>query len=99
MNAFRLAALTLLASGGLLLVLDIIENLLAHNWNGMAAGYLWSMIWPSSLRAVRGFVEGHISIFLWQRVFMPLLSMPLWSLMLIAGGILIFYGRRDDGTP
>jgi hypothetical protein len=98
MNAFRLAALTLLASGGLLLVLDVIENLLQPSWSGMATGYLWSLIWPSSLRAVRAFVEGHISVTLWQRLLMPFLSLPLWSLMLIAGGILIFTGRRDD-TP
>ncbi len=99
MNAFRLAALTLIASGILLLVLDVIENLLAQNWNGMATGYLWSMIWPASLRGLRAFVETNISVFLWQRMVMPLLMLPLWSVLLILGGILFFSGRRDDTPP
>jgi hypothetical protein len=99
MNAFRLAALTLIASGALLLVLDVIENLLNNNWNGMATGYLWSMIWPAGLRGLRSFVETNISLFLWQRVMMPLLMLPLWAMMLIAGGILFFSGRRDDTPP
>jgi len=96
MNVFRLAALTFLASGALLLVLDIVETLLDTSWNGMATGYLWSMIWPASQRALRAFVEGHISLILWQRVIMPLLTLPLWVPMLVAGGILFFYGRGDD---
>ena len=82
-----------------LLVLDVIENLLAQNWNGMATGYLWSMIWPASLRGLRTFVETNISLFLWQRVVMPLLMLPLWSVLLILGGILFFSGRRDDTPP
>ncbi len=98
MNAFRLVALTCLASGALLLVLDVVENLLDNSWNGMATGYLWSLIWPASQRAVRAFVEGHISLALWQRVLMPFLTLPLWVPMLVAGGILFFYGRGDD-TP
>lgn len=99
MNAFRLAALTLIASGTLLLVLDVIENLLSASWNGMATGYLWSMIWPASLRGAQTFIETHISVFLWQRVIMALLKLPLWAPMLIVGGFLFFSGRRDDSTP
>ncbi|MBI2256181.1 MAG: hypothetical protein HYU58_16275 [Proteobacteria bacterium] len=99
MNPLRLAALTLIASGAVLLVLDVIENLLSNSWSGMATGYLWSMIWPAGLSGLRRFVEGNISLFLWQRVIMPLLMLPLWSVMLAAGGILLFSGRRDDTPP
>lgn len=98
MNAFRLTSLTLIASGALLLVLDILENLLSTSWNGMATGYLWSLIWPASLRATRAFVESHISLALWQRVIMPVLTLPLWSVLLVLGGVLFFTGRRED-TP
>jgi hypothetical protein len=99
MNAFRLAALTMIASGTLLLLLDIIENLLSNTWNGMATGYLWSMIWPAGLRGLRTFVENDISLFLWQRVLMPLLALPLWAVMLVGGGLLLFSGRREDTPP
>ncbi|MDY0872177.1 hypothetical protein [Dongia rigui] len=99
MNAFRLAALTLIASGTLLLVLDVIENLLSSSWSGMATGYLWSMIWPAGLRGLRSFIETNISVFLWQRVLMPILMLPLWALMLIGGGALLFSGRKDDTQP
>ena len=30
---------------------------------------------------------------------MPLLMLPLWSVLLILGGILFFSGRRDDTPP
>mgnify|MGYP001241958873 CR=1 FL=1 len=99
MNAFRLAALTLIASGTVLLVLDVVENLLSNSWSGMATGYLWSMIWPAGLRGLRTFVETNISLFLWQRVMLPVLMLPLWAVMLIAGGFLFFSGRRDDTPP
>lgn len=99
MNAFRLAALTLIASGALLLVLDVIENLLSNSWSGMATGYLWSMIWPAGLRGLQTFIETNISLFLWQRVMVPFLMLPLWAPVLIAGGLLFFSGRRDDTPP
>lgn len=99
MNAFRLAALTMIASGTVLLVLDVMENLLSSSWNGMATGYLWSMIWPAGLQGLRNFVETNISLFLWQRILLPLLMLPLWAMMLIGGGILFFTGPREDTPP
>jgi hypothetical protein len=99
MNALRIAALALLASATILLVLDGLETLINSNWNGMAAGYLWSIIWPSSLSAAKSFVEGNISVTLWQRLLLPILKLPLWAHLLALGAILFFSGRKDDVVP
>jgi hypothetical protein len=99
MNPLRVTSLAILAAAALLLVLDALETLVAANWNGMATGYLWSIIWPSSLTAVKRFVEGNISVALWQRILLPVLSLPLWAMLLALGGILFFAGKKDDVTP
>jgi len=99
MNPIRLSALALLASASILLVLDGLENVTNSNWNGMATGYLWSIIWPSSIKAVKTFIEGNISFVLWQRVLLPLLMLPLWVHMLILGIILFFATKKDDTQP
>ncbi|WP_374654167.1 hypothetical protein [Dongia sp.] len=99
MNGLRVTALAILAAALLLAVLDLLETLVARNWNGMAAGYLWSVIWPSSLNAVKDFVEDNISLILWQRILLPLLMLPLWAHLLVLGAILFFSGRKDDAAP
>ena len=99
MNPLRVTSLAILAAAAVLLVLDALETLVAANWNGMATGYLWSIIWPSSLTAVKRFIEGNISVALWQRVLLPLLSLPLWAMLLALGGILFFAGKKDDVVP
>lgn len=99
MNPVRVTSLAILAAASLLLLLDALETLVASDWNGMAAGYLWSIIWPSSLSRVKGFVESYISVTLWQRLLLPMLKLPLWALLLALGGILFFSGKKDDSTP
>ncbi|WP_374380944.1 hypothetical protein [Dongia sp.] len=99
MNPIRLCALALLASASILLVLDGLENFTNSSWNGMATGYLWSIIWPASIKAVKTFIENNISLMMWQRVLLPLLMLPLWVHMLILGIILFFTTKKDDAQP
>ena len=98
-NPLRIAALSLFASATLLLVLDGLETFLSPQWNGMAAGYLWSIIWPKGLSLAKAFVEGHISVTLWQRLLLPILKLPLWAHMLVIGAILFFSTKKDDVQP
>ena len=96
MNGLRIAALATLAAALVLAVLDLLETLVARNWNGMAAGYLWSIIWPSSLSAVKDFVEDNISLILWQRILLPILMLPAWVLLFGIGILMLVFGKRSE---
>ena len=95
MNPIRVAALAILAAAALLLVLDVMENLLSNSWNGMATGYIWSMVWPASLQAVQRFMEG-ISVTLWQRILLPILMLPAWVLLFGIGILMLVFGKRSE---
>ncbi|WP_303983359.1 hypothetical protein [Dongia mobilis] len=95
MNPIRVAALAILAAAALLLVLDVMQNLLSNSWNGMATGYIWSMVWPASLQGVQHAIEG-ISVTLWQRVLLPILMLPAWVLLFAIGILMLVFGKRGD---
>ena len=94
MNPIRIAGLAALAAGVLLLVLDVIENLLSTTWNGMAMGRMWALIWPGGMAAVQNFVEDSISVGLWQNLLLPLLALPAWVALLLAGLVLLVVAKR-----
>lgn len=96
MNPVRITALVFMAAGILTLVLDVMERLLSPSWNGMALGYLWSMMAPASLQATQRLIEGSISLVLWQHVLLPILMLPVWAPCLVIGVILFIVGKRLD---
>jgi hypothetical protein len=96
MNAVRIAALALLAAGILMLVLDVIENLIALNWNGMAMSRVWALAAPASMAAVENFIEGRISVALWQQILLPVLALPAWVALLFTGVVFWVAGKRLD---
>ncbi|MBK8159838.1 MAG: hypothetical protein IPK59_14090 [Rhodospirillaceae bacterium] len=95
MNPIRVTALAILAAAALLLVLDVMQNLLSNSWNGMATGYIWSMVWPASLQGVQHFIEG-ISVTLWQRILLPILMLPAWVLLFAIGILMLVFGKRGE---
>jgi hypothetical protein len=97
MNPIRVVALTFLAAAALLLLMDVLQNFLSDNWNGVALGYLWSVMSPLSLQGFRHFIEGSISVLLWQKLLLPILMLPSWILLGILGLLMLVFGRRSEG--
>jgi hypothetical protein len=96
MNPIRVAALTLLAAAALLLLMDVLQNMLSNDWNGVALGYLWSIMSPRSLQGFQRFVEGGISVLLWQKLLLPLLMLPSWALLAVLGALMLVFGKRRE---
>ena len=51
----------------------------------------WSMIHANSLVGFGAFVEKSISPALWTDVIVPLLSLPAWLVLVVPGGLLVWF--------
>nr|WP_298683369.1 hypothetical protein [uncultured Dongia sp.] len=96
MNPIRVIALVLLAAAALLLVLDVLQSMLSNSWNGVALGYLWSVMSPLSLQGFQRFIEDSVSVLLWQKLLLPILMLPSWVLLGILGLLMLVFGRRSQ---
>ena len=86
----------LLAAAALLLVLDVLQSMLSNSWNGVALGYLWSVMSPLSLQGFQRFIEDSVSVLLWQKLLLPILMLPSWVLLGILGLLMLVFGRRSQ---
>ncbi len=57
-------------------------------------GELWSRLDLDSFNRAQSAVQRHLSVGLWTRVVLPILTLPALPMFLIAGTIFLWLGRR-----
>ncbi|MCZ6608549.1 MAG: hypothetical protein O7A66_00935 [Alphaproteobacteria bacterium] len=63
-------------------------------WNLITLGAAWAAANANSLVGLGAFVETSISPWLWSEIMVPLLTLPLWLYLALAGAALMAVTRR-----
>jgi len=90
----RFLGLILLAAAFILVIYDGTKSIAANSISLTTVQALWTLVHPSSLAKLKPLIEPYAKGLLWDPVTVSLLAAPAWSLLGIAGILLLFLGRK-----
>ena len=90
---FRFVGLWLLAGAFVALVIDGTRSIAASRLILTPVGEAWVAFHPASIELLRSAVERNLSPWLWDKVFVSILFLPLWMLLGALGVVLVLLGR------
>lgn len=78
-----------IASGGV----EAVSSIGAGAWEPFSAGEAWYLIHRDSLNLVQAAVQRHIASELWDWVFLPILTLPLWVVLGVPALLLFWVAK------
>src|SRR5215831_8483049 len=91
---FRFLGLILLAAAFILVIYDGTQLIAGNSLSLTTVQALWGMINPASLAKLKPLLAPYAGGLLWDPLAVALLAAPAWSLLGIAGILMLFFGRK-----
>jgi len=91
---FRFLGLILLAAAFILVIYDGTKSIAGNSLTLTTVQALWELINPASLAKLKPLIVPYARGLLWDPVTVSILAAPAWSLLGIAGIVLLFLGRK-----
>ena len=90
----RFLGLILLAAAFILVVYDGTKSIAGNSLSLTTVQALWDLINPASLAKLKPLIVPYARGLLWDPLAVTLLAAPAWSLLGVAGILLLFFGRK-----
>jgi len=90
----RFLGLILLAAAFILVIYDGTKSIAANSISITTVQALWALVHPSSLARLKPLIVPYANGLLWDPVTVSVLAAPAWSLLGVAGILLLFLGRK-----
>ncbi len=90
----RLISAALLLGAAVSLAMEALGWWRDDVWEFITLGAAWAGVNANSLVGLGAFVETSISPWLWSEIMVPLLTLPLWLYLALAGVVLLAVTRR-----
>lgn len=94
MWVFKILGWVLLFASIAVLVDDSITAFQTGTFRMAAAGEVWFHLDPDSLNAVQSFIQRYVSVWVWDKVMVPILLAPALAVLGIPALIFLFIGRK-----
>jgi hypothetical protein len=91
---FRFLGLILLAAAFILVIYDGTKSIAGNGLSLTTVQALWELINPASLAKLKPLILSYAGGLLWDPLTVSVLAAPAWSLLGIAGILLLFFGRK-----
>ncbi|HTT47047.1 MAG TPA: hypothetical protein VMG39_03485 [Pseudolabrys sp.] len=91
---FRFLGLILLAAAFILVIYDGTKSIAGNSLTLTTVQALWELINPAGLAKLKPLIVPYARGLLWDPVTVSILAAPAWSLLGIAGIVLLFLGRK-----
>jgi hypothetical protein len=91
---FRFLGLILLAAAFILVIYDGTKSIAGNSLSLTTVQALWGLINPASLAKLQPLIVPYARGLLWDPLMVSVLAAPAWSLLGIAGILLLFFGRK-----
>ncbi len=91
---FRFLGLILLAAAFILVIYDGTKSIAGNSLSLTTVQALWELINPASLAKLKPLIAPYAGGLLWDPLTVSVLAAPAWSLLGIAGILLLFFGRK-----
>jgi hypothetical protein len=91
---FRFLGLILLAAAFILVIYDGTKSIAGNSLSLTTVQALWELINPASLAKLKPLIVPYGGGLLWDPLTVSVLAAPAWSLLGIAGILLLFFGRK-----
>jgi len=91
---FRFLGLILLAAAFILVIYDGTKSIAGNSLSLTTVQALWELIHPPSLAKLKPLIVPYVGGLLWDPLMVSVLAAPAWSLLGIAGILLLFFGRK-----
>jgi hypothetical protein len=91
---FRFLGLILLAAAFILVIYDGTKSIAGNSLSLTTVQALWELINPASLAKLKPLIAPYAGGLLWDPLTVSVLAAPAWSLLGIAGVLLLFFGRK-----
>jgi hypothetical protein len=91
---FRFLGLILLAAAFILVIYDGTKSIAGNSLSLTTVQALWELINPASLAKLKPLIALYAGGLLWDPLTVSVLAAPAWSLLGIAGVLLLFFGRK-----
>jgi hypothetical protein len=91
---FRFLGLILLAAAFILVIYDGTKSIAGNGLSLTTVQALWELINPASLAKLKPLILPYAGGLLWDPLTVSVLAAPAWSLLGIAGILLLFFGRK-----
>ena len=90
----RFLGLLLAAGAFVAFVIDGAHSIADDRLTTEPVGILWAHFGATSLAAFRGAVDGNLSPLVWDHLVQPVLTLPVFVVLLAAAVVLLVLGRR-----
>ena len=91
---FTVVGLWICALALLGLVLDGVRSIAANEVVTKSLGITWTELGADSLEASKAFITQNLHPFVWDPVFLWILSMPGWLIAALIGLLFLYIGRK-----
>jgi hypothetical protein len=91
---FRFLGLILLAAAFILVIYDGTKSIAGNSLSLTTVQVLWELINPASLAKLKPLIAPYAGGLIWDPLTVSVLAAPAWSLLGIAGVLLLFFGRK-----
>jgi hypothetical protein len=91
---FRFLGLIVLAAAFILVIYDGTKSIAGNSLSLTTVQALWELIHPASLAKLKPLIVPYAGGLLWDPLMVSVLAAPAWSLLGIAGILLLFFGRK-----
>jgi len=91
---FRLLGLILLAAAFILVIYDGTKSIAGNSLSLTTVQALWELTHPASLARLKPLIVPYARGLLWDPLMVSVLAAPAWSLLGVAGILLLFFGRK-----
>ena len=91
---FRLVGLICLAAAFILVIYDGTKSIAGNSLSLTSVQALWELINPASLAKLKPLIAPYAGGLLWDPLTVSVLAAPAWSLLGVAGILLLFFGRK-----
>jgi len=91
---FRFLGLILLAAAFILVIYDGTKSIAGNSLSLTSVQALWELINPASLAKLKPLIAPYAGGLLWDPLTVSVLAAPAWSLLGVAGILLLFFGRK-----
>ena len=90
----RFIGLLLFAAAFILVIIDGTKWITNNTLMLTSIRALWENIHAGSLAALRPTITGHVGVWMWELVFVPVLNAPSWAVFGALGIVLLVLGRK-----
>jgi hypothetical protein len=90
----RFIGLILLAAAFILVIYDGTKSIAGNSLSLTTVQALWELMHPASLARLKPLISPYAGGLLWDPVMVSILAAPAWSLIGVAGIVLLVLGRK-----